>query len=407
MYDSNQKLRNKLLADSDRCVMCGLCLPHCPTFNIEHNEADSPRGRILLAKALAQQQLNADQSVRIHLESCLHCLHCERVCPAKVPFGELIDDAKHYLYQKKQITPLPLWLKLVIASRKLRFLFALFVRLYQRSGIQSWLRQQDFFKRLAIASWDAMLARQHYIPVAKSFPEIDSGHKTVALFSGCVASISDQDTLKATKQLLMAAGFKVQSNKAQHCCGAIHQHTGNSECAQRLMLKNAQAFKTDIPIVSCASGCGSQLQQYDNEISTRHYDIHAFLSKYAKNLTFRELPKTVALHTPCSMQNILQQQEMPEKLLSRIPKLVVIPLKPKAACCGAAGIHILQQQTQGDALADDTIDAMKKTHAEILLTSNVGCAMHLRRRIWSRGISYEVMHPAPLLYKQLQTTKDE
>ena len=360
MYDSTQKLRDKLLADSDRCVMCGLCLPHCPTFNIEHNEADSPRGRILLAKALAQQQLNADQSVRIHLESCLHCLHCEQVCPAKVPFGKLIDDAKHYLYQEQQATPLPLWLKLIITSRKLRFLSAFFVRLYQRSGMQSWLRRQDFFKRLSVASWDAMLANQHDMPAAKPFPEIDTRHKIVALFSGCVASISDQDTLKATKQLLMAAGFKVQSNKTQYCCGAIHQHTGNSEYAQHLMLKNAQAFKTNIPIVSCASGCGSRLQQYDNEISTRHCDIHNFLFKYAKKLAFRELPKTVALHTPCSMQNILQQQEMPKKLLSLIPKLVIIPLKPKAACCGAAGIQILQQQTQGNALADDTIDAMKK-----------------------------------------------
>lgn len=405
MYDSIQKLRDRLLADSDRCVMCGLCLPHCPTFNIEHNEADSPRGRILLAKALSQQQLKGDERVRVHLESCLHCLHCEQVCPAQVPFGKLIDNTKHYLYRKQQTTPLPLWLKLIIASRKLRFLFAMFIRLYQHTGIQSWLRRKDFFKRSLIASWDAMLANRYYIPATKPFIKINSEHKAVSLFTGCVATISDQDTLKVTKQLLTVAGFKVLSNKAQVCCGAIHQHTGDSKYAQHLMSKNTKSFRTDIPIVSCASGCGGRLQQCDNEISARHYDIHTFLIKHAKNLAFKELPETVALHTPCSMQNILQQQESPKKLLSLIPKLVIVPLKPQTACCGAAGIQILQQQTQGNILADDIIATMKKSNAHILLTSNVGCAMHLRRRIWSQGLNYRVMHPTLLLYQQLQTTK--
>ena len=406
MYETVQKLRAKIVADSDRCVMCGLCLPHCPTFNIERNEADSPRGRIVLAKAIAKKQLKADESARTHLESCLHCLHCEQVCPAKVPYGELIDNIKHHLHRERKTTPIPLWLKSVIVSRKLRFLFALFIKLYQYSGIQALLRQWNLFKRSTAASWDAMLAKQYYMPVTKSYPASNSEHKTVTLFTGCVATISDQNTLKATKRLLAVAGFRVESNNTQYCCGAIHQHVGDSEYAQRLMLKNAAAFKPDIPIVSCASGCGGRLQQYDNEISKRHYDIHAFLVGHAKHLVFRALSETVALHTPCSMQNILKQQEMPKQLLSLIPNLSVISLKPETTCCGAAGIQILQHQAQGNALADDTIDAMKKTNADILLTSNVGCAMHLRRRIRQRKLKYEVMHPVLLLYKQLQTTKD-
>ncbi len=406
MYDTTQKLRTKIIADSDRCVMCGLCLPHCPTFNIEHNEADSPRGRILLAKAIAKQQLKADEDACTHLETCLHCLHCERVCPAKVPYGELIDNIKHYLHQEQQTTPLPLWLKLVIISRQLRFLFSLFIKLYQYSGIQAMLRRWNLFKRSTAASWDAMLAKRYHMSAVKPHPTIHSEYKNVALFTGCVATISDQNTLKATRELLTAAGFKVQSNDRQYCCGAIHQHIGDSEYARRLMLKNSAAFKPNIPIVSCASGCGGQLQQYDNEISTRHYDIHAFLTEHAKHLVFRELSETVALHTPCSMQNILKQQEMPKQLLSLIPNLSVVSLKPQTTCCGAAGIQILQHPAQGNALADDTIDAMKKTNADILLTSNVGCAMHLRRRIWHRKLKYEVMHPVLLLYKQLRTIKD-
>ena len=406
MYDTDQKLRATIIADSDRCVMCGLCLPHCPTFSIEHNEADSPRGRILLAKAIAKQQLKPDEGARTHLESCLHCLHCERVCPAKVPYGKLIDNAKHYLYQERQTTPLPLWLKLIIASHRLRFLFALFIKLYQYSGTQTMMRRWRLFKRSTSASWDAMLAKRYHIPTVEPHPTIHPEHKIVALFTGCIATISDQNTLKAARKLLKAAGFKVQSNNRQHCCGAIHQHVGDAKYAQCLMLKNSEVFKSDIPFVSCASGCGGQLQQYDNEISTRHYDIHTFLVEHAKHLVFRELSETIALHTPCSMQNILGQHEMPKQILSLIPNLSIVSLEPKTTCCGAAGIQILQKQAQGNALADDIINAMKKVNTNTLLTSNVGCAMHLRRRIWQRKLKYEVMHPVVLLHKQLQVTKN-
>ncbi len=64
----------------DPCVHCGFCLPACPTYLATGDEADSPRGRIVLMRALERGELAADDPALVqHLDACLGCLGCEPV----------------------------------------------------------------------------------------------------------------------------------------------------------------------------------------------------------------------------------------------------------------------------------------------------------------------------------------
>jgi len=128
------RLREFLVEGVDRCVKCGLCLPYCPTYLVTRNEVDSPRGRLSLMAALAQDQLRADATLTTHLDQCLHCLRCQRACPAEVGYAGLIDGAKELLRAEKALSPPPWWLRQLLDHARLRRAAAVLINLWRRSG---------------------------------------------------------------------------------------------------------------------------------------------------------------------------------------------------------------------------------------------------------------------------------
>src|SRR5438094_1140098 len=79
----------------DACVHCGFCLQACPTFLATGDEADSPRGRIELMRALEAGELGPeDRSLTLHLDRCLGCRGCEPVCPSGVGYGHGLEAAR-------------------------------------------------------------------------------------------------------------------------------------------------------------------------------------------------------------------------------------------------------------------------------------------------------------------------
>jgi glycolate oxidase iron-sulfur subunit len=76
------------------CVHCGLCLPHCPTYQETGRETSSPRGRIYLMRGVAEEKIPLDDFVVGEMSFCLACRACESACPAGVRYGHLIEGMR-------------------------------------------------------------------------------------------------------------------------------------------------------------------------------------------------------------------------------------------------------------------------------------------------------------------------
>jgi glycolate oxidase iron-sulfur subunit len=185
--------------------------------------------------------------------------------------------------------------------------------------------------------------------------------------------------------------------------------------AAELMRRNIAAFANENDaIVSVASGCAATLCEYgkylENDESAENFsgrirDINQFLADavWPENIAFHPLPKRVAVHDPCTLINVLRQEDKPYALLTKIPGVEIIPLPENNVCCGAAGAYHLTQAPIAEQLRAPKIDHLKRLAPDILVTSNPGCATFLASGLREAGLAIQVMHPVTLLEKQLKT----
>src|SRR5229473_1265254 len=95
------QLADPQVAESERilraCVHCGFCTATCPTYVLDGNELDSPRGRIYLIKEMLEHDRPATTEVAIHIDRCLSCLACMTTCPSGVHYMHLVDHARAHI----------------------------------------------------------------------------------------------------------------------------------------------------------------------------------------------------------------------------------------------------------------------------------------------------------------------
>lgn len=447
------------------CVHCGFCLDVCPTYTRLGDEADSPRGRLYLMRAVMEERLAPDaEAFRRHIDRCLGCRACETVCPSGVQYGFLLERARAVIAHASGVPAStrvllrlfehPVVARFVMAAgRVLRDMGV--VPLLLRLVPRSFGRTRFGLAMLGASSATRLASRRHVpapsvsadrgeeagadlsltestggaavrsggreSPAGQSRRSAAQARGRVALLTGCVQQGLFGRVNRATARVLKANGFEVIRVDAQSCCGALHAHAGEIERARTLARRNVEAFGVtglDAVIVN-AAGCGAMMKEYGElladeplyaqrarALSERTRDIFEFLDQVGV-VAGGPVPMRAAYDAPCHLYHAQRVQHAPLRVLGSVPGLEVSVLAHYDECCGGAGTYGLMHPQLGNRILDDKVRDVRASGADVVITGNPGCMMQIGAGLLLSGDPRRVLHPIELLAESYRRAEAE
>lgn len=429
-------------ADLLRCVHCGLCLNHCPTYRLTGLETESPRGRIFLIKELAEGKQFVNDAFAEHIGLCLNCRNCETVCPSGVRYSVLLEAARGEIVKQgpatareralrwavfQQLFPYPRRLNLLVNA----------MGLYQRT-LQPVVRKTGVLKRLGrMGELEGLLPdhrrlRTYRAPKdsARAAEPVTTGTMAetsvmrraaaarapapakrgrVALFTGCILRAGFANIHEATVRVLERNGYDVHVPAEQICCAALHVHAGDRVTAREMAKHNIDLFLRDPwdAIVNNAAGCGAQLKDYPDlfrddpeyfhhaeRFSARVRDVSELLAPTLLGAPAMTYKTRVTYQDACHLAHAQKIRVQPRQLLKQVGNLELIEMRAPDRCCGSAGIYNVIHPEMADPLIDEKMANIAETHAETVVTGNIGCLIQLeygkKRAHWSGRVVHIV-----------------
>ena len=365
------------------CVHCGFCNATCPTYQELNDERDGPRGRIYLIKQLLEGG-EVSRKSQLHLDRCLTCRSCETTCPSGVEYAKLLDFGRIEM-DKKVIRPIQeRWLRWALRQvlpYTHRFNALLKIGQLLKPVLPRQIQAKIPARRTVTYHWPT---RQHA--------------RVMLVLAGCAQPAATPATNIAAARVLDKLGISLIEQTKAGCCGALSYHLGAHEEGLNFMRRNIDAWWPAIEagveaIVMTASGCGAMVQDYayalrhDQQYAQKAEKISQMSKDISEVLIGEDLSKLsvspasgkIAIHCPCTLQHAMGQGDNVTTILKRAGFALAIT-KDKHLCCGSAGSYSILQRDLSQKLLDKKMLALSVDNPVRIVTSNVGCQLHLESK---------------------------
>jgi glycolate oxidase iron-sulfur subunit len=363
-----------------RCVHCGFCNAVCPTYQLQGDERDGPRGRIYLLKQLFAGEAVTEKT-QFHLDRCLTCKSCETTCPSGVDYGRLADMGRNIIEQQGH-RPWP--------QRLLRQALMQSVPYPQR--LKSLLRVAYWLRPLLPLSLKSKLPVQQPCPV---WP-VQRHSRKVVLLEGCVQRGIAAHIDALTAGILDQLGISTFRQPNAGCCGAVNyhlsDHSGGLDFMRKMIDASWPAIEAGVEaIIMTASGCGIMLKDYGHllrddpnyaEKSARFSALCRDISEVlrAEDLSvLKPTPRKLAFQSPCTLQHGLQLNGVVEAILQSLG-FELTPVVDGHLCCGSAGTYSILQAELAGQLRTNKLQHLQHSQPDVIATANIGCLLHLQAK---------------------------
>jgi glycolate oxidase iron-sulfur subunit len=401
--------QKEALAATESCVHFGFCTAVCPTYVLDGEELDSPRGRIALARDMLASDAPPSPAAMRHLDRCLSCLSCETTCAAGVSYRDIIDGAREHIEQSRA-RPLP--------QRLLRSALAriLTTPALLRPALAAGRLLRGAAGRLggplgALASLSAAPGLAALAPRGEP-ASAPPAHPTrrVTLLAGCAQSVLGAEINASAERLLARGGIAVVPVPGVQCCGALELHMGRRQAAARHMEQAVRSWSAALEaghidaIVSTTSGCGSVIKRYEELLSDRP-ELSAQVQRVVAATTditqiAAGLPLAasgaaqglaVSYHDSCSLKHGLKLERPPRRAMGALD-MDVRDIAESHLCCGSAGTYNILEPAIADRLGQRKAAHASAGGPDVIAAGNMGCLVQI-----SRFTSVPVAHTVQLL----------
>tara|TARA_B100000965_G_scaffold295230_1_gene253271 strand:- start:630 stop:1928 length:1299 start_codon:yes stop_codon:yes gene_type:complete len=408
LHDKDTKSSEKIIR---KCVHCGMCNATCPTYGINGDELEGPRGRIYLIKDMLENNKPANKKIAKHIDSCLSCYACMTTCPSGVNYMHLIDHGRNHV-EATYKRPLVERVIRNILSYTLPKPSIFFVLVLLTKIIKPFSFMLPGFAKNSLKLMPNKIPSKKIVD-KRIYPS--QGEKTVArvaLLIGCVQRVISPEINESTIRILNRHNVEVVVLPEIDCCGSLNHHLGKKDQAHSSFKKNINLWHDEYlkngldAIISNTSGCGTTLKDYgfiyrdDKELSKKAKkiseltkDITEFLDKSLK-LDFKnneEKKYKIAYHSACSMQHGQKVHDQPINIIKKTGN-TVLNIPDGHICCGSAGTYNILHQKMAKALLNNKIKNILKVSPDFIATGNIGCITQI-----SSGTSIPIIHTVEVI----------
>jgi L-lactate dehydrogenase complex protein LldE len=235
--------------------------------------------------------------------------------------------------------------------------------------------------------------------------------KSVGLLATCLIDSFRPQAAFAAAGLLQTAGYAVAVPE-QGCCGQPNFNGGDEAGAQAMARSIIAAFSQYDYVVVPSGSCAAMLRVHypemfagteDAEAATalakKTWELTAFLVEVAQVTSLDAVCEAdVVMHDSCSALRELQIKAQPRALLRQVSGLRLKEMDNSDVCCGFGGMFCVKYPEISARIADKKLaDIEAVPDASLLVSTDMGCLMHLGGRLRRSGSTLQVMHIAEVL----------
>jgi L-lactate dehydrogenase complex protein LldE len=235
----------------------------------------------------------------------------------------------------------------------------------------------------------------------------------VALFVTCIVDMVFPDAGDAALELLERHAGTVEFPEAQTCCGQPAFNSGFTADARAVAQRFLDVFRGVDHIVTPSGSCAAMVRHYypqlfagtaqeaaAKQIAAATYELTEYLADVLHVTaigTTLARPTRAALHDACHGLRGLGIHAQPRKLLTGVGNLTLIELANADQCCGFGGLFSVKMSEISGAMLNDKMACIATTDADVIITGDASCLMHMNGGLSRSGSRKRVVHVAEAL----------